>query len=140
LQEVLSSHQVDDPISIFKMPQGWFAQEPRFISRQNPTSEDDGWLVTYVYDESQLDSNGECPDESTSELWVIDATDMKTIVARVYLTQRVPYGLHGTFFSERQVTSQRPIETIRGIKSKAEASQQSSMWLAVRDRIEALLG
>lgn len=34
-------------IEIFALPEGWFAQEPRFVPRQNPTSEDDGYLLSY---------------------------------------------------------------------------------------------
>ncbi|EXJ64411.1 hypothetical protein A1O7_00747 [Cladophialophora yegresii CBS 114405] len=138
--EVLDSTEKDDPISIFKMPPGWYAQEPRFVPRKDGTSEDDGWLLTYVFDESQLDASGECPLDADSELWIIDAKDMKTVVARVHLTQRVPYGLHGNFFSEKQVKSQRPIETIRGIKQRDEADRQSSWWLAVRDGVEKFIG
>jgi len=95
--------------------------------------------VTYVFDESQLDASGECRSDAKSELWVIDAKDMKTIVARVHLTQRVPYGLHGSFFSEKQVKAQRPIETIRGIKQRSH-EQKSGLWLSVREKIEKALG
>ncbi|OCT53873.1 putative lignostilbene dioxygenase [Cladophialophora carrionii] len=140
VREVLDSTNLGDPISIFQLPPGWYAQEPRFVPRKEGSSEDDGWLLTYVFDESQLDASGECPLDAKSELWIIDAKDMKTIVARVHLTQRVPYGLHGNFFSEKQVNSQRPIETIRGIKQRDEADGRSSWWLAVRDRIENFIG
>ncbi|OQV03117.1 hypothetical protein CLAIMM_08207 [Cladophialophora immunda] len=140
VDEILHSQEEDDPLSIFRLPQGWFAQEPHFVPRERGTREDDGWLLTYVFDESQLDSSGECRPDAKSELWVIDARDMKTVVARVHLTQRVPYGLHGNFFPEAQVKSQRPIETIRAIKQRSEAQQQASWWLAVRNRLEKALG
>ena len=140
VNEILASHDEDDTISIFRLPPGWYAQEPRFVQREHSSGDDDGWLVTYVFDESQLDSSGECLPDAKSELWIIDAKDMKTVVARVYLTQRVPYGLHGGFFSEKQVKSQRPIETIRGIKQRSQLEQQRSWWLPVRDRLEMALG
>ncbi|OAL40102.1 hypothetical protein AYO20_00520 [Fonsecaea nubica] len=140
INTILQSREEDDPISIFRLPQGWFAQEPHFVPRENGTQEDDGWLLTYVFDESQLNSSGECRPDAKSELWIIDARDMKTLVARIYLTQRVPYGLHGNFFTEEQVKSQRPIETIRAIKQRDEVEQQANWWLAVRNRLEKALG
>ena len=140
VQEILRTNDKEDPISIFQLPPGWYAQEPRFVPRRDGTGEDDGWLLTYVFDESQLDTSGECGPEAKSELWIIDAKDMKTVVARVHLTQRVPYGLHGSFFNEQKVKSQRPIDTIRSIKQQQEAEKQASWWPAVRDRIELALG
>jgi carotenoid cleavage dioxygenase-like enzyme len=137
---ILNTKNVDDPISIFQLPPGWYAQEPRFVPRKDGNGEDDGWLLTYVFDESQLDASGECRVDAKSELWVIDAKDMKTVAARIYLTQRVPYGLHGSFFSEKQVHSQRPIDTIRAIKQRDETDRPASWWLAVRDRIENAIG
>ncbi|KAJ9609120.1 hypothetical protein H2200_006891 [Cladophialophora chaetospira] len=140
VREVLDSQDKDDPISIFQLPPGWYAQEPRFVPRKDGVSEDDGWLLSYVFDESQLDASGECRQDAKSELWIIDAKDMSTVVARVHLTQRVPYGLHGNFFAEKQVKSQRPVETIRGIKQRDQDSQPSTWWLSVRDRIEKAVG
>lgn len=140
VEEIVASKDPDDPISIFRMPPGWYAQEPRFVPRRSGSREDDGWLLTYVFDESQLDSRGECPENAVSELWIIEARDMKTVVGRVHLTHRVSYGLHGGFFSQEQVMSQRPIETIRGIKERNQPQRRSSWWLVVRERIERFLG
>lgn len=140
VSEILKSKVKNDPISVFRLPPGWYAQEPRFVPREGGTSEDDGWLLTYVFDESQLDASGQCRADAKSELWIIDARDMSTIVARVHLTQRVPYGLHGGFFSEKQIQTQRPIETIRGMKEKREISERTGWWSMVRDRVETALG
>jgi carotenoid cleavage dioxygenase-like enzyme len=140
VSEVMTSTDKDDPIQIFQLPKGFYAQEPRFVPRKDGVSEDDGWLVTYVFDESQLQVDGECRPDAKSELWVINAKDMKTVVGRVYLTQRVPYGLHGNFFSEQQVKSQRPVETIRAIKRKEQTDrEQGGFWPAIRDRLEVAL-
>ncbi|KAL8992167.1 MAG: hypothetical protein Q9169_007311, partial [Polycauliona sp. 2 TL-2023] len=54
INEVINSKDADDPIKVFKMPERWFAQECSFIARQDGISEDDGWLLSYVFDESQL--------------------------------------------------------------------------------------
>ncbi|KIW15265.1 hypothetical protein PV08_05310 [Exophiala spinifera] len=140
LSDIISSGNTrDDPVSVFKLPQGWYAQEPRFVARHNGESEDDGWLLTYVFDESQLDAEGECRPDAISELWIIDARDMTTIVARIQLTQRVTYGLHGSFITEDQIKTQRPIETIRGIKELDHLRSEAGLWSRVRQSVERLL-
>ena len=139
ISEVLASSDPEDPIKIFKFPYNYCAQEPRFVSRKSPTREDDGWLVTYVFDESQLDEMGECKPDAKSELWIIDALDMKTVVAKVSLPQRVPYGLHGSFIGGEKVDNQRPIETIRSLPSPSK-QQTHGLWLQVRKQLEYILG
>ncbi|GKT40616.1 carotenoid 9,10(9',10')-cleavage dioxygenase 1 [Colletotrichum spaethianum] len=111
--QVLDSKDPEDPIKLFRMPDGWYAQEPRFVPRTEPRSEDDGWLLTYAFNENQLDKEGECLPSAVSELWVIDAKEMKEVVARIILPQRVPYGLHGSWFSEDEINEQRPFEAVR---------------------------
>jgi carotenoid cleavage dioxygenase-like enzyme len=134
--EILASTDPNDPIKIFKLPPGFYAQESRFVPRQNGTSEDDGWILSYVFDESQLDENGNAGPGAKSELWIIDAKEMKEVVCRVQLPQRVPYGLHGNWFSEEEILNQRPIETIRYLpipKSKATSRVEvgSSVWMDI---------
>lgn len=136
--DVLQSEDPNDPIQIFKLPPGFYAQEPRFVARAGSLREDDGWLLSYVFDESQLDEDEECRPDATSELWIIDARDMKTVVAKIALPQRVTYGLHGSFIHERQVLNQRPVETIRGLRQTR--ARQGGMWLSVRRRLEQWLG
>jgi len=75
--------------------------------------EDDGWLVTYVFDESQLNENDEVSEDSKSELWIIDAIGMKGVVAKVILPQRVPYGMHGNWFPQDEIINQRDYSDIR---------------------------
>ncbi|ORY67011.1 retinal pigment epithelial membrane protein [Pseudomassariella vexata] len=139
LDEIMRSVDPDDPIKLFALPEGWFAQEPRFVPRADPASEDDGWLLTYVFDESQLDNNGECGDHAVSELWVIDAKNMRDIIARVKLPQRVPYGLHGAWFPEEEIHGQRPIEKLRCEVPK-ESIDQSSLLAVIRYTLERCIG
>lgn len=140
VRDVLDSTVPDDPVQIFKLPQGHYAQESRFVPRFDSKSEDDGYIITYVFDESQLDSDGECLLEAKSELWIIDAKDMKTIVGKVHLPMRVPYGLHGSYFSEQQVVNQRPVETIRGLTSlEKERAPSQTFWMSIRNSIEGAL-
>ncbi|KAK8204864.1 carotenoid oxygenase [Phyllosticta capitalensis] len=110
----------DDPIQCFRMPTGWFAQEARFVPRAEPRAEDDGFLLFYAFDEAQLDADGEAPPSAVSELWVLDATQMKDVVARVRLPQRVPYGLHGEWFTEDMIAAQRAVERVRQVGEREE--------------------
>ena len=73
---------------------GRAAGEPVFVGRQGGTAEDDGWLMTFVHD---------IPNE-TAELVVLDAQDFdRGYVAQVPLPQRVPFGFHGNWVSDRSV-------------------------------------
>lgn len=111
--DILGSEDPNDAIKVFQMPTGWYAQECSFVPRKNGTSEDDGWLLTFVFDESQLDMEGNALTNARSELWVIDAKGMQKVVARILLPQRVPYGLHGSWFTEEEIYNQRPVESYR---------------------------
>jgi carotenoid cleavage dioxygenase len=72
---------------------GRYGGEAVFVPRPAATAEDDGWLITFVYDEGA----------GTSELVVVNAQDVNTSpVARVIMPQRVPYGFHGTWVCEQQ--------------------------------------
>lgn len=142
--QVLESTDATDPVRAFHMPEGWYAQEPRFIPAASRRSEDDGYLVFYAFDENQLTEAGDVPADDSdnrakSELWIVNATDMRTIVARVHLPQRVPYGLHGTWFSAEQVLEQRPVESVRSTAIALEA-KGSGLWMGIRDVVEKFLG
>lgn len=141
--EIEADSDPDDPIKLFRMPDGWYAQEPRFVPRRegDRRSEDDGWLLTYVFDESQLEMEGErageCKEGAVSELWVIDARTMKDVVARIKLPQRVPYGLHGTWFSEDEVRDQRPYQ---GFRTLSGESEEGAFSRNLRGMVERWIG
>ncbi|KAI4275320.1 MAG: hypothetical protein LQ337_003304 [Flavoplaca oasis] len=116
IDAILASNDPHDPIKVFELPVGHCTQEPRFVPRANGMSEDDGWLVTYVFDETtQLLANGEPKENAHSELWIIDAKSMENVVAKICLPQRVPYGFHGNWISEDEIAEQRPVETLRSL-------------------------
>ncbi|GAA5840023.1 hypothetical protein JCM11251_006589 [Rhodosporidiobolus azoricus] len=102
------------PIRIFELPPQLYAQEASFVPRRNPRSEDDGFLVTYVFDERQLDSvTGRPRADARSELWIVDAWNMRDVVAKIKLPQRVPYGLHGHWFPPHEIQQQRAPTSLR---------------------------
>ena len=70
------------------------AGEVYFQERENPTSEDDGYLMTFVYDWTT----------DTSEFVMWDAITMnQEPVLRLALKQRVPYGFHSYFVKEDEI-------------------------------------
>jgi carotenoid cleavage dioxygenase-like enzyme len=71
-----------------------YGGEAVFAPRPGAKTEDDGWLLTFVYDTG----------DETSELVVLNAQDVTAKpVARVIIPQRVPYGFHGAWVSEEQL-------------------------------------
>lgn len=92
LERVVGAHEDEEEnetIRIFAMPENWYAQECSFVSRYNPRGEDDGFLLFYAFDESQLDPfTGEARSDAISELWILDAWNMKDVVAKVRLPAR----------------------------------------------------
>lgn len=144
VSQIVDGGDVNDPIKIYKMPEGWYAQEPRFVPRHDGVNEDDGWLLSYVFDETQLQQDGECRPDAKSELWIIDAKSMAKVVAKVQLPQRVPYGLHGNWFSREDIQNQRPMERLRMLPTEAGKGQHASSfwlaWMAARRMIESILG
>ena len=80
--------------SQFHVGAGRHSAEPVFIPRQNADAEDDGFLMTYVYDESK----------NTSDLIILDARDLsRSALATVHLPVRVPFGFHGNWVSDETV-------------------------------------
>ena len=128
----------EDPISAFRMPPNWFAQEARFVSRHDPVSEDDGYLLFYAFDESQIDEYGNCHNDARSELWVLDAKNMTDVVAKMQLPHRVPYGLHGNWFSEEQILSQREVTKMREMTCDDE--KKEFFWRKMKSAVIGALG
>jgi all-trans-8'-apo-beta-carotenal 15,15'-oxygenase len=68
-------------------PQG-YVSEPIFVPRPDGTEEDDGWLLSLVYDASK----------HRSDVVILDGRDLnRGPVARLHLKHHVPYGLHGSW-------------------------------------------
>lgn len=113
IQEILTSDDPQDPIKIFQAPEGWYAQEPQFVPREGAKEEDDGYLLALMFDESQLDEDGNASEDTRSELWIIDTRDMTSVVTKIFLPQRVPYGFHGHWFGRQEIDEQRPYVRLR---------------------------
>ena len=75
----------------FNVGAGRHSAEPVFIPREGALTEDDGYLMTFVYDEGS----------NVSELVVLDAQDLaRGAIATIHLPVRVPYGFHGNWIPD----------------------------------------
>ncbi|RYR17100.1 hypothetical protein Ahy_B03g061901 isoform G [Arachis hypogaea] len=72
-----------------------FGGEPFFLPKENNNNEDEGYIMTFVHDESTW----------KSELEIVNAKDLK-LEATVKLPSRVPYGFHGTFVEAKELAKQ----------------------------------
>ena len=71
----------------------WFSEAP-FAPRSGGTEEDDGYVVSFVWNAP----------EKRSEVWVLDARDLpRGPIARVQMPQRVPNGFHATWVSAERL-------------------------------------
>ena len=71
-----------------------YGGEGVFVPRPDGSAEDDGWLITVVFDE----------EHERSELVVVDAQNVdQPPVARVLIPQRVPYGFHSIWLDDDQI-------------------------------------
>jgi carotenoid cleavage dioxygenase-like enzyme len=146
--EILDEDDKEGSIQCFRLPRNHFAQEPRFIPRSSSDEEDAGYLLFYVFDESQLTMSGECPQSAVSELWILDAESMRNVVAKITLPQRVAYGLHGTRFSHSDIEKQRDVKTFRSLEQLRTRKDEGVFgrrqwwcsWIRWRDVLEKAVG
>jgi all-trans-8'-apo-beta-carotenal 15,15'-oxygenase len=89
LQNILKLDlQTKETIAWSAAPHG-FVSEPQFIAKPQAESEDDGWIVTLVY---QADRHG-------TDVVILAARDL-AVVAKLHLPHHLPFGLHGSWTSE----------------------------------------
>ncbi|XP_030543072.1 carotenoid 9,10(9',10')-cleavage dioxygenase 1-like [Rhodamnia argentea] len=67
-----------------------FCTGAAFVPNENGFEEDDGWIITFVHNEST----------DTSQVYLIDCKNFSgEPIMKITLPCRVPYGFHGTFVS-----------------------------------------
>ncbi|MGH7358581.1 MAG: carotenoid oxygenase family protein [Candidatus Rokuibacteriota bacterium] len=74
----------------YEVGPGRGAAEPVFVPAGDGSAEDEGWIMTYVYDAGR----------EASDFVILDASDPGAVpVATVPLPQRVPVGFHGSWIA-----------------------------------------
>ena len=87
--------------------------EPVFVPASATAAEDEGWLMTYVYDAAR----------DGSELVILDAADVSgKPVATIALPQRVPFGFHGSWIPDRNARTAGAGPAAAGEGSSARSS------------------
>jgi carotenoid cleavage dioxygenase-like enzyme len=80
--QTTEAHNFDDNL---------MAGEPVFVPRQSAKSEDDGWILTCIFDKSS----------NKSQVHIIDALNFgDNSVAVIELPVRIPFGFHGNWFAD----------------------------------------
>jgi len=86
--EGFMKYDLDSDSSEYHDLKGGQGSEAVFVEDPNGQSEDDGWVLSYVYQ----------PEENKSEVVIIDSRAFdKEPVARIHLPVRVPAGFHGNW-------------------------------------------
>jgi carotenoid cleavage dioxygenase-like enzyme len=90
---VLARHDRDtDTVVTHDFGPGTSVGEGIFVAAEGGTTDEDGWVLSYVFDAAR----------GTSDLVVLDASDLAgPEVAAVELPRRVPAGFHGTWIPDR---------------------------------------
>ena len=77
--------------TMFKFGEGRQGSEAIFIPKEHAKSEDDGYMMSFVYDQNK----------KTTDLVIVDALDFsRPALASVHLPARVPYGFHGNWLPD----------------------------------------
>lgn len=87
LQALLKIDAVSGDRQLWSAAPHGFTGEPIFVPRPQGEAEDDGWLLTLIFDGQQ----------ERSQLVIHDARDIREPIARLTLKHHIPYGLHGSF-------------------------------------------
>jgi carotenoid cleavage dioxygenase-like enzyme len=74
----------------FKLDENFSMGEAIFAPKTNWKDEDDGYLMTFVYDEKN----------ETSTFQILDAKDL-TLTCTIDLPRRIPFGFHGTWIENK---------------------------------------
>lgn len=78
----------------YRFGNGRYGSEAPFASRPDAVDEDDGYLLSFIYDER----------EDRSELLILDAQNITDgPLARVIIPQRIPYGFHACWVPGNQL-------------------------------------
>ena len=102
LQAVMKLDKESGKRQLWSAAPSGFPGEPVFVPHPNRIEEDDGWIISMVYDATI----------HRSYLIILDAKDIEQEIAKLYLKHHVPHGFHGNwtpqvFGSESKSTSSK---------------------------------
>lgn len=97
VQAIMKFDQSNNQYQMWSPGERSFAGEPVFVPRQGTVEEDNGYLLSVVYDASI----------HRSYLVILDAKNLNTPIAKCYLTHHLPQGFHGTW--SEQIFLNKPL-------------------------------
>ena len=81
---------VNDTSEVYEYGSGNFGAEPVFVPSKGANDEDEGYLLSLVYDQ----------ETDKSDLIILNAQEVSSgPLAKVHLPQRVPFGFHGDWIN-----------------------------------------
>ncbi len=86
----IAKYNLDSNQSLIWSKKGMFPSEPMFIPNPNGKAEDDGVIISIIYDHNQ----------KKNFLLILDAKNMKEL-SRADIGRLLPFGLHGKFFTAK---------------------------------------
>lgn len=90
LQQILKLDLATGAKEIWNAAPKGFVGEPIFVPHPQAEQEDQGWVLSLVYDAAN----------HRSDLVILDAQNLSNPVARLHLKHHIPYGLHGSWVEE----------------------------------------
>ncbi|EAZ92559.1 carotenoid oxygenase family protein [Crocosphaera chwakensis] len=90
IQSIMKYDQSNGQYQMWNPGERSFAGEPVFVPRQGTIEEDNGYLLSVVYDACI----------HRSYLVILDAKNLSSPLAQCYLTHHLPQGFHGTWTSK----------------------------------------
>ena len=89
-KEIVKYDLKNDTSEVYEYGSGRFGAEPVFVQAEGAQTEDEGYLLSLVYNQ----------ETDKSDLIILNALDPKSgPLATVHLPQRVPFGFHGEWVS-----------------------------------------
>ena len=89
-KEIVKYDFVNDTSEVYEYGSGNFGAEPVFVPSEGANDEDEGYLLSLVYDQ----------ETDKSDLIILNAQEVSSgPLAKVHLPQRVPFGFHGDWIN-----------------------------------------
>ena len=89
-KEIVKYDFVNDSSEVYEYGSGNFGAEPVFVPSEGANDEDEGYLLSLVYDQ----------ETDKSDLIILNAQEVSSgPLAKVHLPQRVPFGFHGDWIN-----------------------------------------
>ena len=90
LQAILKLDKESGEKQLWSAGSRGFPSEPIFVPSPNGIKEDDGWLISLVYDAAT----------HRSYVIILDAQNLNKVIAKLHLEHHIPHGFHGSWTSK----------------------------------------